>query len=306
MCLQQRARHLETWLRELGRDRARDSITAAEIDEVLQRWLTTPTNQPPSAADHRKSPQPLDTRPPRYRGRPSAPTGLAPATVIKRRMALLSFFRTMNGKDGENPVRATKRPHPPKAEARGLDYTTIARILAAMPASDTKKRVDVLAYTGLPPGLLATVTRFDLDLSKKTVRVRPRRKGAGVAAATLPLTSEGLRAFRAFHRADLYGIYSVTAANRSFKRACAALELRGLTVYDLRHSFLTQMFLITKDTSTTARFGLHASLATTQRYVQAAMRQVDTEAAAAAGRVFAEGRKLSRKAVPIRQRRRAQ
>jgi len=262
----QRAAHLEAWAGALGRDRARSSITRAEIETVMQDWLRTPTK--PAVGT---------------KGRPSGPTGLAPATVRKRRVSLLALFHTLDGQDESNPVKASRAPRAPKAEARALPYEVVTAILAAVPESVTKRRLTVIAYTGLPPAILTAVTRADLDLQAGTVRVRPRRKGAGVEARTLALLPQGVTAFRAFDTWQAYGPFAVQAANRSFQRACRRVGVQGATLYDLRHSFATHLYSVTKDLATVARFLLHASPATTVRYAQAAMRSVDQEAAARAG-----------------------
>ena len=165
----QRAAHLELWAAELGRDRSRHSITDTEIEIVLQQWLDG---------------------------------GMAPATVRKRRTALQSFFVKMNGKGKANPVKATTNPTPPKTETRAIDYLAIERLLAQMPTyRDVKKgqprpfalatiRARVIAYTGLPPGLLAQIVPDDLSFTARTVHIGSRAKGAGVEARTLPLTDD--------------------------------------------------------------------------------------------------------------------
>lgn len=272
----QKAAHLELWARALGRERPRRTITATEIDAVMQKWLKTPS------------------RP--KRGRPSGPHGLDPQTVRKRRTSLLSLFVTLDGKAAENPVRASKNPKPPKAEVRGTDYATIARILAKMPKyRDTKNgmpkelslttlRVEVLAYTGLPPGLLATIERGAVNFDAGTVRVQGRLKGDGTEARTLPLTSHGIAAFRRFHAADAYGDFAVENVNISFQRACRRAGVSGLTLYDLRHSFGAQMYRTTRDEKTVGRFLLHAENSTqTARYRKAADADVDRAAAVAFG-----------------------
>jgi len=272
----QKAAHLELWARALGRDRPRRTITATEIDAVMQRWLSTPSKT--------------------TKGRPTRGRGLDPQTVRKRRTSLLSLFVTLDGKDAANPVRATRNPKPPKPEVRGADYRTIARILEQIPTyrdtlkgqpkklSLTKLRIAVLAYTGLPPGLLATIRAGDVHLKAGVVRVAQRHKGAGVEARTLPLTPQGIEAFMAFHAAGAYGKFAVSPVNVSFKRACRRAHVTGLTLYDLRHSFGAQMYRATRDLKTVARFLLHADGSTqTARYAKAADAEVDVAAAAAFG-----------------------
>lgn len=274
----QRAAHLELWARALGRDRPRRSITTTEIDEVLQGWLET----------------------------------LKPATVRKRRTALQSFFAKLNGKKSRelNPVKAADTPPVAKAEVRALDYFRIADAIAAMPTErDTKKgrpprlslaaiRARVLAYTGIPPGLLKQVRPTDLSLTDGTLRVVPRSKGAGVEARTIPLTAEGLAAFKAFHAAHAYGPFATESLNRSFKRGCAKAGLDPTTIhlYDLRHSFLTLLYRVTRDLATVGRLGLHAEGSkVTARYAKGADQAVDAAAAAALNQFLATSRQLSLK-----------
>lgn len=275
-----RAAHLALWARELGRDRPKRSITAQEIAVVLQGWLET----------------------------------LAPGTVQKRRTALQSFF---GGKKAVfNPVRETARPVEPTAEARAIDYLTIGRLLAAMPDTVCVKRgappvrslgrirAAVLAYTGLPPGLLQTIRDTDVQLTAARVRLRPRRKGKGVEARTLPLTAEGVAAFTAFHEANAYGPFAIEALNRSFKRAAKRIGLdpESVHLYDLRHSFGTELYRVTRDLATVARFMLHAEGSPiTARYAKGANVDVDAAAAAAFSASLAEQRRLSLKAVPAAQ-----
>ena len=296
--LAQRAVHLELWARELGRDRRSDSITGDEIITVLNRWAMTPTVIVKGK-----------------RGRPSAPEGLSPATRRKRRTALQSFFAAKNGPGGYNPVKQVPIPEEPKPEARHLDFATIERILSEMPSKRSVKpgtpsqislasvRARVLAYTGIPPGLLQKISAADLVLvGAGAVRVRGRRKGAGVEARTIPLTAAGLTAFKAFHSANAYGAFSITALNRSFKRACerAGLDPLTVTLYDLRHSFLTQLYKTTRDLATVGRFGLHAEGSrVTARYAQGANRDVDIAAAAAMSVDLAQVQREALKPVPV-------
>jgi integrase len=277
----QRKAHLALWAKELGRDRPRRTITATEIDGVLQDWLET----------------------------------LAPGTVRKRRTALQSFFAKMNGKKSTlvNPVKGSENPPTPKAEARSIDYFRIAAAIAAMPSQrDTKKgrpprpslsalRARVIAYTGIPPGILKQVVATDLQLTAPgSVRVVPRHKGAGVEARTLPLTAEGLDAFKDFHAARAYGPFVTESLNRSFKRGCkrAGLDPRRVHLYDLRHSFLTALYQVTRDLATVGRLGLHAEGSkVTARYAKGADQAVDAAAAAALNQFLATSRQLSLKLV---------
>lgn len=249
----QRSKQLGLWQEALGADRPRRTITTADIDRVLQGWLLAE---------------------------------LAPATVKKRRMVLLALWNTLDGKEAPNPVRGSVAPREPKPEARGLSYDVIGRILAVLPPSQSQRRIAVLAWTGLPPGLLGKVEPDDLNLAAATLRVRPRRKGAGVEARTLPLLPQAVAAFQAFHDAQAYGSYSIPSCNQVFVRACHRTRpiVVGASLYDLRHSFLTMLYRVTKDLATVARFALHANVAMSARYAAGAMQEVDRAAADLAGK----------------------
>jgi len=293
----QKAAHLALWLDALGRDRPSNSITAASIDAVLQHWMTTPSSPLPG-----------------MKGRSSGPDGLAPPTARKRRTALQSFFVALNGRQAPNPVKGSRNPAETKVEARALDYLTIRRILAVMPDQVCVKkgapprlalgklRATVMAHTGLPPGILKTVLPHDLSLiGTGTVRVRPRRKGKGIEARTLQLTPDGLAAFRAFHAANAYGRFDTQKLNLSFQRAVKRIGLdpRTITLYDLRHSFGTEMYRVRGDLATVARFLLHSEGSPiTARYAKAANDAVDTAAAAAFGASLAATAQHAIKTVP--------
>lgn len=275
------AGHFERWLDALGRDRVSDKIESSEIDRVMNDWKLTPSTFAPG-----------------QKGRPTRGRGLNPQTIRKRRSTLMTFFEKKNGPTGINPVRGTWCPAPPKAEVRGTDYATIARIIAAMPTyRDTKKgtakaisfaklRVDVIAHTGIPPGMLGTVGRRDLQLAKArpTVRMQERNKGGGVEARTLELTPGGVAAFQRFAAADAFGPFAEQSLNRSFQKAAARVGVIGLSVYDLRHSFGALVYSVTRDLATVARFLGHAEGSKmTLRYAAAAFQEVDRAAAASIG-----------------------
>ncbi len=250
------AAYLEEWMRALGRDRPRRTITATEIDATMQRWEMA---------------------------------GIGVTTLRKRRMVLMSLWNRLDGKDAPNPLRAARNPPAPKPEARALSYPVITKILAQMPERTEKqrackRRVTVIAYTGIPPKQLGKITPADLNLRAKTVRLAPRTKGKGVEARTMPLIPAGVTAFRAFHVGNTYGPFREDITNREFRWAAARAGIHGVTVYDLRHSFATALYLAVRDLDTVARFLQHSTTALTQRYAKAATDHVDRAAAQALGR----------------------
>jgi len=235
--INQATAHLELWLQALGRDRAPLTITKDEINQVIDGWLQAK---------------------------------LAPGTVRKRRMWLRQFFVFLTGVDG-GPCQKATNPKEPKAGARGIDYLVIEKALASMPAYRSAKRgtvgppalalirARVMVYTGLPPGILQAVVADDLDFVAGRLHVHGRHKGDGVEERILPLTPEALTAFKAFHAANGYGPFSVSSMGRSVKAAFRRVGYtRHVRLYDLRHSYLTQVYRITRDTATVARLGMHA------------------------------------------------
>src|SRR6185436_18384045 len=277
--IKQRTAHLALWVHELGADRPPLSVTTSEIDIILQGWLET----------------------------------LAPGTIRKRRTALRSFYAKLYPKH-VSPVKGSANPKEPKLEHRDLGYPALERALAAMPTQrDTKKglpprlslsaiRARVIAYVGIPPGLLQKVQPHDVVLTGQgSVRVHTRTKGGGVEARTLSLTADGLAAFKAFHAAYAYGRFAPEALNKSFKRACAraGLDPKSVHMYHARHTFLSQVYRVTRDLATVGRLGLHAKGSTvTARYALAANQEVDAAAVEAFNAALTAQRQAALKVAP--------
>lgn len=246
----QRRQHLMLWLDALGWDRDRATIATAEIDRVLQGWLTAK---------------------------------LEPDTVRKRRTSLLALFHKLDGKAATNPVRESTPPKAKRPQVRGLDYPTLLRVLASMPPSKTQARLMVLAWTGLPPSMLMAVTKRDLDLEKAELRVVARKKGGGSDARTLPLVPQAVEAFKVLIARKAFGTFAIAAAGRSLHRACKRCDVAPIRLYDLRHSFGALLYRTTKDLPTVGRFLLHKSLTSTARYAAGAIGEVDRAAAKLVG-----------------------
>lgn len=249
--------NLEPW-RALFGEHALKSITATMISRTLATWH----------AD-----------------------GYAASTINHRRQELSNVFATINGKSGLNPVRDTARLPEVYDEPRGFPQVIVRLILKQMPDGPHKRRLRVLATTGLPPAQIVRLQRHDFNASAKTLFVRPRRKGAGVKGKTLPLTDRAVSALRDYFEANITG-WSQVRTREVFKAAVDAAQLvwadcrpdepwpapPDLVVYDLRHAFLSYAYARTRDLRAVAELGLHADLKTTQRYAEAAV----TETARAA------------------------
>jgi integrase len=233
----EREKHIALWSAEFGQ-RARYTITTADVDAVLSRWL----NQGKSAA-----------------------------TVRNRRTALLHLWNRLDGPDAPNPVRRAVKPALPEPQARAISYAQINAILAAMPdlgqglagkarddASKTKARLAVIAFTGLPHSLIKRLSPQSVDWQMGTIDVPRRHKGRGVKARTLKLTDAGLAALRHFAELDCWGPFSNSSMIKSFQRACVAAKVPKVRVYDLRHSYATEMYRRTGDPKATAEMLMHA------------------------------------------------
>ena len=246
----QRRRDIQLWIEAFGQ-RRRASITTPEIDALLSRWLGE---------------------------------GLAASTVKHRRTALLHLWHRLDGTDAANPVRRSLVPVEPEPEPRGLPYSTVHRILDAMPdqgqaikgqardtASKTKIRFALMAYTGFSPTTIMRLRPHDVRWDAGAVFVAGRRKGKGTKGQTIPLTSAGLAALRRFDALDCWGPFSTSSAWKSFQTACRRVGLSGLRPYDLRHTFGTAVYAATGDLRATQQLLGHASRTTTDRYTLAAV-----------------------------------
>ncbi len=256
-----RTKMIEEWIAIFG-TRARDSITSVEIQIERERLLTTPRQR---------------------RGKTLKPYGAM--SVNHRLRALSNLFTVLDaGTGAKNPVREVAEATPPKPTPRALSYATITRIIEAMPdrgrptgkgkgtrpkVSNTKARLRVFAYTGLPAHQLQALTSADVDLEHGLIRLAGRSKGEGTEAVVLPLRPEAILAFQEFDALGLWGHFSASALNKSFQRAAKRL---GLTVraYDIRHSFGTALYRATQNKAFVRDMMQHRDDRTTDRYVMEA------------------------------------
>ena len=264
----ERKRHIEFWIGEFG-TRRRDAITSAEIRAVRDRLLTTPRakNQPP----------------------------LSPHTVNLMLRALSNVWTVLDGSRAYNPARDVPEAQEPSQPPRTLDLETIQRILDAMPdrgfrpkgvkvkddgdrPSLAKARIAVLAWTGWPAKVLMAMTPGRIDWRHRVAHLPERTKGRGAPAVSVPLTEQAVSALQHLDAVQGWGRFSVSTLGRAFRRACRAVGLSGVRVYDLRHAFLTRLAWASKDERAVQTVAQHRSLTTTRRYTQAS---VDPRVAAA-------------------------
>jgi integrase len=265
--LKWREADLILWLEALGPNRDRRTITTGEIRAQLVSWRL---HGPRQRWDKRRN------------GFVSEPGPLAANTVNHRRTALMHLWTTLDGRSAPNPVRDVERFRDDSQDAppRSLTPAAVAAILEHMAESQTRARLEVMRWTGIPPAQLARLQPADLRWDD-AVYVRPRRKGKGAAGAWLPVLPAGWEALRTFKRLGAWGAFSTSSARRSFRLAAAKAakdpdldpairtELADVTPYQLRHSFGTLIAGITRDDRAVQTLLQHADIRQTHRYTKA-------------------------------------
>lgn len=208
---------------------------------------------------------------------------LSASSINHRRTALAHLWRTLDGKSARNPVREVPKRREPDAEPRGLSYDIIQKIFDAMEESATKARLMVLAWTGIPQAQQRRIQAADIDVKSRSVYVRGRQKGHGTKGRRVPLSPDGVKAFKAYIRNDAFaGTFSRSSSWKSFRLACKKVEeasrktkrpisLAGVRPYDLRHSFGTQVYAASGDIRATQILMGHSKPEMTHRYTLGAV-----------------------------------
>lgn len=281
----QLAHYLGLWVEALSGDRPRATITRDEIEAVLQRWLKT----------------------------------FAEPTVYHRRSALLQLFTVLDGAGAANPVKETTCPKSWIPADHSTKFSTLAAIVDAMPdwrypkkgikqPSIAKLVGRVIIAVGIRPADLVQIRRADFDRKAATLRWPASAKGKGVAARTVPLSTDGFLALSAFDEANGYGAFNPEAVSHSFKRAARRIDgtETPIHLYSGRHTLGADLYRATGDLATVGRMLNHApGSRSTPQYAQGANADVDRAAAqalSAARQVHPEGPKLAKKLAASRKR----
>jgi integrase len=255
-----RAKDIERWIAVFG-TRRRDTISAADIREQRDVWITTPRG-------YRKADD--GTLEPYF---------YASSTINHWLRALSNLWTVLDGKRAPNPVREVPECIEPDARPRAISAELIDQIIDTV--SDrgrpkkgekntsvalTKLRLRVLATTGLTYAQLGRLTRDDVDLKAGTMFVRRREKGKGAKPRCLPLLPDAIEAFTALDAAKGWGRFSGASVRKSFVLAMKKLGVTGPRVYDLRHSIGTQIFRATRSLKAVRDLLSHQSERTAARY----------------------------------------
>lgn len=208
--------------------------------------------------------------------------GRAPSTLNHRRQALRSLYKALDGPSAPTPCDDVKKAVE-RREVRAVPRVAVLAILRRVQPNKTGARIKVIARTGFPHATIARIKPSDVDLKARTIHVTPRRKGAGTAARTIPLTHAAVRAFRLMARAEAWGPFSTSSLHKAFRLAVTkAIEKwpkeKGpwpaqpdIRPYDLRHAFGTELYRRTRDLRATAELLLHADMTMAARYAEAAV-----------------------------------
>lgn len=243
--------------------------------------------------------------------------GVPPVTLNHRRRAIRAVYQHYRMGDEPLPTDAVPQYRTPQLEARGVPMPIIARILDAIPDhgraergqtrpgySETKIRLRVMAWTGLPHIQLTRLPRTSVNFHDGRLFVPARKKGRGAAGLWVTLTPQAWDALRDYDAAKLWGRpFSRSSMRKTWGKAIARtlrtlseearqtgnttlLEAFTTSVppdcrpYDLRHSFLTEAYRVTGDFRAVAALAQHADLSTTKRYTEAGVAERVAEAVA--------------------------
>lgn len=220
---------LAHWLSDFG-DRPRQTLTAVELRQHAATW------------------------------------SCAASTFNHRRQELINVYTTLDPK-GDNPAREIPKRKEILGAPKALAYSVINALFATMPECKTRARLKLMAYTGLPQMQITKLAPEDWQ--GHTLRVSPRRKGAGAAGRIIPISPEAYAALEEFARLEAWGDFSRPSMLNFWTRYGAP---KGTTPYALRHSWITELYRRSNgDVLALQQLALHSRLEQTQRYAAAAL-----------------------------------
>jgi len=221
--------HMRAWYPTFGQV-PRRKITAEDIELQIGRWLK---------AD------------------------VAARTIRHRCRVLRECIRTLDGPKARTPVDFLKLPKPPAPAPAAVPQKTIRDVAAKLKAAGLEKdyaRFAVRATTGQRPTQIMRTEPADIDLKRRIWFVRPAKGGQPIP---MPLNREMLAAWKAFAKADAWGVWDTA-------RAADVLRAHGwpagVRPYDLRHTFAIDHLLAGTDLGDLQGLLGHTQIQTTRTY----------------------------------------
>jgi len=221
----------------------------------------------------------------------------APESCNHRRTALRSFFTSLNGKSGFNPVRDVPKYEVEDPGPRAQSIWTCYRVLACMPPSKTRARLRVLLTTGWPHAQIGKYDPKFLDTrnpQRPRVFVQKRRKGKGHPGAWIRVLPGAVAALRDLATWEAIGPFSHHSMYKSFQLALGKLNARRaaydraherpvrppivMRPYDLRHSFGTWLAEHGVPDRTIMELMLHSRIEQTYRYTKSVAQELTDQA----------------------------
>lgn len=197
------------------------------------------------------------------------------------RSDLTAFYQWATKRDliATDPTAKTDSIRVPKGLPRPVPPEHVPAIIACAPDEHTRLIIALAAYAGLRRAEIAKLHVDDVAFYPQPILIV--RDGKGRKDRTVPI-SDSLYVLLEPHRR---GRYVPLSADRVGKIGAAHLRACGFdcTLHQLRHSFGTEMYRITKDLKVVGKLMGHESTATTELY--AAL--VDDSSAAAINLAYA-------------------
>lgn len=169
----------------------------------------------------------------------------------------------------DNPLIDIKAPKRPRMQPRPLPKDAISAIYAAAARKNTRAYIKLALYAGLRLHEIAKIRGEDIDVTGKTLTV----EGKGGVCAVIPLHDELVELAKLYPRRGYWFPSPVNShidrkqVYRAIKTAILKTEYDYCTPHQLRHSYGTALVEAGADLRTAQQLLRHASLETTQRYV---------------------------------------
>ena len=269
------------------------------LGDALDRYLSevSPTKRPSTAASEKVKARALK----RYLGEYSL-AALTPETIAKFRdkrlragkspstvrleLALLSHLFTVAMREWRlglvrNPVKLVRKPKPAAGRNRRLGPYEETRLLAACDAHSNPMLgwiVRVALYTAMRQGEILTLTRNQVDLQRRVVRLTETKNGS---ARTVPLSSVAATALRHaiqfevrpidtplifFGEPGRDGRRRPYCFHPAWSNALQAAHISGLRFHDLRHEAVSRLVEAGLTDQQVAAISGHKSMQMLKRY----------------------------------------